>query len=220
MNIWLDTTEKMPIQKAKRLGLLAGITTNPQLIVQAKRLLKDILKDLLDEQEGPVAVQVVASQASEMVQQGEKLYNFSNRLIVKVPVNEQGLEAIHLLSCQGIPTIATVVFHPRQALVAALAGAKYVAPYISRLEQAGEDPWERLQQMQCLFKQYNLETKILGASLKDVEQVLKCAEIGINSVTIKESVLEQLIGEHPLTTERVNYFTTEWEKSALSFGTI
>ena len=216
MDIWLDTTQKKFIQNAKRLGLLAGVTTNPQLIAQTQRSLKDILKELLNDQEGPVAVQVVADQADEMVQQGQALYDFSTRLIIKVPVTKGGLEAIHLLKRQGIPTLATVVFHPRQAFMAALAGADYVAPYISRIEQANDNPWLMLQQTQNLFKQYELKTKILGASLKNVEQVLKCAEMGLHSITIKEEIFEQLFADHPQTIECIEHFVQVWKNSKAS----
>lgn len=206
MDIWLDTANIRMIQKGIRVGIVSGVTTNPAIIAQAERPFKDLLKDLMHYQEGPVAVQVTALGTSEMVQQGQNLYSFSNRIIVKVPITKNGLEALHLLSRQGIQTMATVMFHPHQALMAALAGANYVAPYLSRMEKAGEDPYAALKIMMQMFQNYKLKTRILGASINSVEQVLKCATIGIYGVTIRDSVFEELTADQPLTMEALNGF--------------
>lgn len=210
MDLWLDTTNIQTVHKAVRYGLLSGVTTNPTLIAQSERDLEEVLVDLLHHQEGPVTAQVVSDEAFEMVQQGQTLYSLSNRLIIKVPLTKNGLEAVHLLSRQGIPTMATVVFHPRQALMAALAGANYVAPYLGRMEKAGIDPWEALSKIVHLFQTYKLKTKILGASLQSVEQVMKCAETGIYGVTIKDGLFEKLIENDPHTLKSVEQFAADW----------
>lgn len=211
MDIWLDTANIPVVQKAVRLGLVSGITTNPSLIAQTKRDLEVVLRDLLHYQEGPVTVQIGADSASEMVQQGQILYAMSNRLIIKVPMTKNGLEALHLLSRQAIPTMATVIFHPHQALLAALAGANYVAPYLGRLEKAGGNPWEILTSMVRQFQSYRLKTRILGASLNQIDHVVKCAEAGIYGVTVKEELFEKLIASDPLTVKCVEEFEEDWK---------
>lgn len=211
MDIWLDTANIQIIQKAVRIGILAGITTNPDIIASSQRSFEEVLEALLHYQEGPVVAQVVAEEVSDMVQQGQNLYSFSNRLIIKVPVTKAGLEAIHLLSRQGIPTMATVVFSVRQMLMAAKAGAHYVAPYISRIQNAGEDPWAALSHMSEILHNYRLKTKILGASINSVEQVIKCAELGLYGVTIKDDLFERLIEDHPLTMQGVQDFQEKWK---------
>lgn len=215
MDIWLDTTHIRTIQKAVRLGLLSGVTTNPALIAEAQEDLEKVLKDLLHHQEGPVTAQVVAQEVDEMVQQGQCLFALSNRIIVKVPVTENGIEAIQLLSRQGIPTMATVLFTPQQALIAATAGANYVAPYLSRLEKGGGNPWAMLESTKRIFDHYRFKTKILGASISNVDQVIRCAEIGIYGVTLKEEIFNQLLGEHPLTQQGVRQFAEVSQQSAL-----
>lgn len=210
MDLWLDTTNIQTVHKAVRYGLLSGVTTNPTLIAQAERDIEEVLEELLHHQEGPVTAQVVSDETFEMVQQGQTLYSLSNRLIIKVPLTKNGLEAVHLLSRQGIPTMATVVFHPRQALMAALAGANYVAPYLGRMEKAGIDPWEVLQKIVHLFQTYKLKTKILGASLQSVEHVMKCAEAGIYGVTIKDELFEKVIENDPHTLKAVEQFAADW----------
>lgn len=212
MDIWLDTTNIPTVQKAVRFGLLSGITTNPEIIARTQGNLETILENLLHYQEGPVAVQVGADHASEMVQQGQYFYSISNRLIIKVPMTKQGLEAIHLLSRQGIPTMATVIFQPHQALLAALAGANYVAPYLGRLEKAGGNPWILLESIMGQFQTYRLKTRILGASLNEIEQVVKCAEAGIYGVTVKDELFEKLIETDPLTQKSVDAFAEDWKK--------
>lgn len=211
MDLWLDTTNIDTIHKAVRYGLLSGVTTNPTLIARDGRDIEEVLEELLHHQEGPVTAQVVSDEALEMVQQGQALYSLSNRLIIKVPITKNGLEAIHLLSRQGIPTMATALFHPRQALMAALAGANYVAPYLGRLEKDGIDPWPVLQNIQHLVQTYRLKTKILGASLQKVEHVMKCAEAGIYGVTVKDDLFEKLIDNDPLTSKCVEQFSADWK---------
>lgn len=211
MDIWLDTTNIRTIEKAVRFGLLSGVTTNPTLIAQSKRDLEEVLEDLLHHQEGPVTAQVVTDDVHEMVQQGQSLYSLSNRLIIKVPLTRNGLEAIHLLSRQGIPTMGTVIFHPRQALMAALAGAGYVAPYLGRLEKGGGNPWALLKSILHIFQTYRLNTKILGASLQTVEHVIQCAEIGIYGVTIKDDLFDKLIETDAMTLQGVEQFAKDWQ---------
>lgn len=206
MEIWLDSSNIRMIQKAVRVGIISGITTNPLIIAQAQRNVEELLKDLMHYQEGPVAVQVTGSETSEMVQQGQNLYAYSNRIIVKVPITKNGLEAIHLLSRQGIPTMATVIFKPHQALMAALAGADYIAPYLNRIEQVGEDPWQLLKTVQQILQNYRLETKILGASINSIEQVEKCASTGIFGITVKDNIFEELIADQPMTMQAMQSF--------------
>jgi transaldolase len=209
MEIWLDTSNVRLVQKAVRHGILCGVTTNPTIIAESGRSTEEVLEDLLHYQEGPVTAQVNAESTAEMVQQGKDLFSFSNRIIVKVPITKSGLEAIHLLSRQGIPTMATVLFSPRQALMASLAGADYLAPYLSRLEKAGEDPWQALQSMVRILANYRLTTKILGASINSVEQVIRCAEIGIYGITVKDEIFEWLVEDHPLTVQGVQKFAED-----------
>lgn len=211
MDIWLDTTNIQTVHQAVRYGILSGVTTNPTLIAKSERDMENVLEDLLRHQEGLVTAQVVADETDEMVQQGRMLYALSNRLIIKVPITTDGLAAIHMLSKQGIPTMATVIFHPRQALVAALAGANYVAPYLGRMEKAGMDPWSILQNIVHLYQTYRLKTKILGASLQTIEQVMKCAEIGIYGVTLKDELFEKLIDNDFLTLKAVEQFNADWK---------
>jgi transaldolase len=129
MEIWLDTAELDLVQTAKEMGILHGVTTNPSIIAKSKMGMEDLLEKLLQMQPGPVTAQVTAEEAPEMVKQGSSLRQFSNRIIVKVPVTTEGVKAIYGLKLLQIPVMATAVFDSNQVLLAAKAGAAYNAPY-------------------------------------------------------------------------------------------
>lgn len=217
MKIWLDTTNVAAVKKANSLGILHGITTNPALIAQSGKTMRDVLQALLDNQDGPVAAQVVARDAKGMIKQGEALYDFSDRIIVKIPVTADGLEAINVLSKKDILTMATIVFQPHQALIAALAGADFLAPYVGHIEKSGANQWEVLKAILTIYHENLIGTEVLSAAINSVEQVTKCAEIGIPHITLKDTVFDQLIATTEMTAERENHFSALWEKSKLSF---
>lgn len=214
MEFWLDTTNSEAVEKAARLGILAGITTNPSLLANDPRDTVEIIKCLLNIQEGPVAVQVLADDAETMILQGQKLYDLSERIIVKVPITQAGLEAIHQLSSDYIPTMATILFHPKQALMAAMAGANYIAPYISRIEKVGEDPWKILHSIKHIYKNYEIDTKILGASISSIEQMMKCAEMGIAAITLRDTLFNELVADDTLTLQGIKQFEAQWNKKS------
>ncbi len=207
MEIWMDTTHPEDVVKAFKMGVLGGITTNPTLIAQNGNGTKSILDAMLHHQEGPVAIQVLAEQAEGMVNQGQMFFDLSDRLIIKIPVTENGLEAIYRLSRQGIPTMATALFDPRQAIMAALAGANYLAPYIGQIEASQNDPWDILSIITKAIQNYKLPTKILGASIKNTNHFVKCAEMGIWGVTLKPRIFEEIISDHPLTLDAIKQFS-------------
>lgn len=215
MKLWLDTVDINGVLKGNKLGILSGVTTNPTLIAESKRHVKPVLHDLLYHQKGPVTVQVVGDIAEEMVREGREYFSFSDRLIIKIPVTPNGLEAIHLLSNLEIPTMGTAVFNSKQALLAALAGADYIAPYLGRIEREGENPWELLKSVLKIFQNGQFKTKILAASLPSCDYVIRCAEIGIHAVTVKESVFEKLIETDPLTEKAVEKFNSDWRGNTL-----
>ena len=213
MEIWLDSSNVQLIKKAYKMGILYGVTTNPSLISQTHRKLEDVIQDILDAQPGPTTVQVTAEEASQMIRQGEKLHAFSPRIIVKVPVTVHGLETISYLSKKGVKTMATVVFDPNQVLVAALAGADYVAPYISAIEREGEDAQEILGTMMHIISYYKLKTKVLAASIKDAAQIKNFARMGLHAITLKDDVFNKFVDTHELTIERMEQFAVDWKKA-------
>jgi transaldolase len=220
MEIWLDTINPAAIHQAKQLGMLHGVTTNPTILAKSRSSFEKTLQELLGAQRGPIAVQVIATKADEIILQGERLYDFSQRIVVKIPVTKDGLEAIHHLSKHSIETMATAIFHPNQALLAAKAGASYMAPYFSRMEQGGNNAADHLKTILHMLTHYGLTTKVLVASLKDAEQVKLCGELGVHAITLKEDLFADFIKSHPLTDEVIGQFLEDWKqvKSAKLFS--
>jgi len=212
MQIWLDTVDFSLIEKARQMGILYGITTNPSIAAKSNMHLEDLLEKLLAIQNGPVTAQVTANEASRMIIQGEALFNFSNRIIVKIPATGEGFKAIHALSPR-IPTMATAVFDVNQVLLSAKAGAAYIAPYYSRICEADIDGIEAIRAMLGLLQRYGFSSKLLAASLQSPEQVKELAEMGAHAVTLKEDVFRSFIGDNPLTLQSLDRFALDWAQA-------
>jgi TalC/MipB family fructose-6-phosphate aldolase len=209
VEIWLDTIERNTIEQAKNLGILYGVTTNPAILAQASEPAEEILEELLNLYSGPLAVQVTLPTASDMIEQGKDLYDFSARVIVKIPVTDQGLEAIHKLSNLEIPVMATTIFEPMQALLASQAGATYVVPYFSHLG-------ERALPLCLAISQLNLPSKLLIAALSTTEQILQCAEANFSAVTLKAPLFRECLITPPQTLEHLRRFESAWQSAPLS----
>lgn len=217
MKLWLDTTDSEVIKQAKKLGILYGVTTNPAIVAADGRPFTAILRDLLSLQEGPVAAQVIAQDLKGMLQQADLLRHFSDRIIVKIPVSETGLEAISQLSAKHVPVMATTIFQPHQALMAALAGARYVAPYVGQIEKNGGDPWITLKAIMQMYSNHSVETEILAASIPTLDHFQKCAELGVPHITFKTPIFQQLVQTTPQTQDWMNRFEALWKEANLSF---
>src|SRR3989344_4871878 len=211
MEIWLYTSNLRLIQNVQKLGILYGVTTNPSIIAKSQEPLEDLLGKILAIQTGPVTVQVTATQADQMVLQGHALRQFSDRIMVKVPVTEEGLKAIYTLNQAKIPTMATAVFDANQVLLAASSGAQYIAPYFSRICEADTDGIQALKSMLRLLHHYKFNGKLIAASLHSTEQVRECCEMGAHAVTLNEKVFQEFIQDNPLTVQSVSRFARDWE---------
>jgi TalC/MipB family fructose-6-phosphate aldolase len=220
MELWLDTCDLDAIAAANKFGVMYGVTTNPSILAKANQDPETIVAKLLEVQDGPITVQVTNEDASGIIQQAKEFYMRSDRIIVKVPATQQGLIAIRQLSQDGIDTMATALFHPNQALLAALAGAHYVAPYLGRMRDAGIDAYATLRSMMTIYKQYAFSTKILVAALRTLEQITVCAEIGVHAITLKLDVFAQLMQEHPLTMEAIDIFARDAQDTKERFSSI
>ena len=211
MEIWLDTADRSEIERAKEMGLLHGVTTNPSIVAKSKRGLEELLEELLKIQEGPVTAQVTAFDSEAMIKQGQALYDFSNRIYVKVPVNPEGLRTIHALSKRQIPVMATAVFNPSQVLLAARAGAQYIAPYFSKICDADRDGIEQLKAMLRLLSRYQFSSKLIAASLRSGEQVNECAEIGAHAATLNPEVFASFVESPAETVQCLQKFEKDWK---------
>ncbi|MBF8263960.1 MAG: tal1 [Parachlamydiales bacterium] len=214
MEIWLETAAPQAAQKADDMGILFGVVTNPTLAGRCEMAFEDQLLAMLNVQKGPVCAQVVSSVAEEMIKQGEALAQLSERVIVKVPVTREGLRAIHALSSKKISVMASVVFDPGQVLLAARAGASYIAPFFSMICNADQNGIDELKKMVQLIHRYGFPTKMIAASLQSTEHVRECCSLGLDGVTLSEDLFDEYVADHPLTIKTIERFQRDWKKAA------
>src|SRR6185503_8325504 len=169
MQFWLDTITVATIKDAAERGMVAGITTNPSILSRAKNT-KEILSQILDIQPGPIAVQVTATDSTRMIEEGLRIFEFSNRMIVKIPVTGEGLMAIKYLSEKKIPILGTTILYAHQVLLALSLGVIAIAPYFSHMGNS-EEAYSTLKVMANMLRTYNSTIKIVLASLKKIEDI-------------------------------------------------
>lgn len=209
----LDTADINAIRKAVDLYPLEGVTTNPSIIAKENRPMKEILLDIREciGQDKMLHAQVMGSDAETMLKEAQALKALDNNIIVKVPVTPQGIKAMKLLAKEEIRITATAILTPQQALLAAMAGAEFLAPYVNRLDNICSDGVDVAAEIVTLLNNYHLDAKVLGASFKNVQQVHKLALAGAHSVTVAPDVFDLLL-THPLTDSGVAGFVSDWER--------
>ncbi|MCV0400096.1 MAG: fructose-6-phosphate aldolase [Nitrosarchaeum sp.] len=213
MKIFLDTANLESIRKFNDMGLLDGITTNPSLLSKEGGNPKDAMAEITKIIKGDVSLEVVSTDYSGMMEEGKRLREYGKNVVVKVPMTPDGLKACKSLSSQGIPVNVTLVFSPNQALLAAKSGAKYVSPFIGRLDDIGQDGMHLIKEIKEIFSNYkdSFTTQILVASVRHPMHVVDAAKIGADVVTLPPAVLEKMLS-HPLTDIGLENFLSDWEK--------
>ncbi|HSA75969.1 MAG TPA: fructose-6-phosphate aldolase [Nitrosarchaeum sp.] len=213
MKIFLDTANLESIRKFNDMGLLDGITTNPSLMSKEGGNPKDVMQEITKIIKGDVSLEVVSTEYSEMIEEGKRLRQYGKNVVVKVPMTSDGLKACKSLSSEGIPVNVTLVFSPNQALLAAKSGAKYVSPFIGRLDDVGQDGMKLIKDIKEIFDNYkdNFKTQILVASIRHPIHVIDAAKIGADVVTLPPTVLDKML-QHPLTTIGLENFLSDWKK--------
>ena len=210
MKFFIDTADVKEIAAAAQLGLVDGVTTNPSLVAKSGRNFHDVLKDIIALVDGPISAEVVATDASGMVGEAEELAKLDPaKIVIKLPLTEEGLKATKTLSRNGLKTNLTLIFSPLQALLAAKAGATYVSPFVGRLDDVGHDGMESVDQIRTLFDNYGYGTEIIVASVRSPQHVLQAGMIGADICTIPYSVMLQL-AKHPLTDIGLEKFLADW----------
>jgi fructose-6-phosphate aldolase 2 len=208
----LDTANLEAIRKAVDLYPLAGVTTNPSIVAKENKPLKEILQGIREVigSGRMLHAQVMGTTAEVMVREAEAMREIDPPLIIKVPVTPQGIKAMKLLKEKDIRITATAILTPQQALMAAKAGAEFLAPYVNRLDNICSDGTLVAAEIVHLLEVYGLKSKVLAASFKNVQQVHEVAKAGAQAVTIAPDVFDQLL-KHPLTDSGVAGFTADWE---------
>jgi transaldolase len=213
MKIFIDTANVEEIRQANDLGVIAGITTNPSLIAKEGRDFFETLKEVISIVGNiPISAEVVALEASEMVEQGKKLAALGDSIVVKVPMTAEGLKATKIFTSLGIKTNVTLIFTSTQALLAARAGATYVSPFIGRLDDINQVGMNLIQEISQIFQVHGIESQIISASIRHSAHVIEAALLGAHIATVPYKIIENMM-KHPLTDAGVEKFTDDWKKA-------
>jgi len=211
MKIFLDTANIDSIKKFVDLGIVDGITTNPSLLLKENKDPIDAMKRIVKLVDGPVSLEVVATEYDNIMEESLKLANYGENVVVKIPMTSVGLKAINSLSKKSIKTNVTLIFSANQALLAAKAGATYVSPFIGRLDDIGHDGLTVISDIVQIFSNYDITTQVLVASIRHPIHVIESAKLGADVVTLPPEILQKMI-HHPLTDKGLDIFLADWEK--------
>lgn len=211
MQFFIDTANLEEIKSALDMGLVDGVTTNPSLMAKEADDWRDVAQKICALIPGPVSLEVIALDAEGMVREAKDLMQFGPNVVVKVPMTAEGLKAVRILKSMHIDTNVTLVFSAAQALLAAKAGARYVSPFLGRLDDAGHDGLELIRQIMTIFCNYGFATHIIAASVRSPMHVLDAALAGAHVATIPYKILTQLLA-HPLTDKGIEAFLRDWER--------
>jgi transaldolase len=211
MKIFLDTANISAIKMYNDMGLVDGITTNPSLMAKEGGDPQKIMEEIVQIIKGDVSLEVLSMETNGMLEEGRRLRKYGNNVVVKCPLTPEGLKACKILTSEGIPVNVTLCFSVNQALLAAKAGAKYVSPFIGRLDDNGQDGMNLIREMRLVFQNYKFGTQILVASVRHPMHVVEAAKIGADVVTLPPDVLGKML-KHPLTDVGLKNFLSDWEK--------
>jgi transaldolase len=212
MKFFIDTANVNEIREAAAMGILDGVTTNPSLVAKEGKPFKETILQICEIVNGPVSVEVTATDAGGMCKQGQEFAAWHKHVVVKLPTTREGVKACKCLSGQAIRINMTLCFSPSQALIVAKAGAAYVSPFVGRLDDISENGMELVRQIVKIYANYGFKTEVLGASLRHPMHVVEAALAGAHVGTIPFKVLEMMFN-HPLTDKGLAQFLKDWEKA-------
>ena len=212
MKFFVDTANVEDIRKANDLGVICGVTTNPTLIAREGKDFKSVITEITTIVDGPISAEVVALDAEGMVKEARDLVKLHKNIVIKIPVCEEGLKAVKVLSAEGIHTNVTLIFNPTQALLAAKAGATYVSPFFGRLNDIASGGSELIEDIATIFRIHNIKSEIIAASIRGTQDVVDAAKAGAHIATVPYKVFEQML-KHPLTDSGIEKFMSDWKNT-------
>ena len=211
MKLFLDSANLDEIREVAGWGVLDGVTTNPSLCSKEHVTFEDNIKAICAVCAGPVSAECVSLRADEIVVEARGLSKIAPNIAVKIPVGVEGLKATKALAAEGIAVNMTLVFSASQALLAAKAGARFVSPFIGRLDDASEDGMALIEEIVTIFENYHIETEVIVASVRHPRHVVEAALLGADIATVPFGVMEKLV-KHPLTDIGIERFLADWRK--------
>ena len=214
MKIFLDTADTSVIKKHFATGLIDGVTTNPTLIKKSGRDPEEVYQEIVDIGVEDISMEVVGG-FQEMVKEGRRLsYKFGKVCTVKVPCTSEGLFVCHELKKHGIRVNVTLIFSQTQAILAAKAGARYVSPFVGRVDDNSFGGLCLVKDIANIYTRQNWgsRTEVLAASIRNVRDVGRAFEYGANICTIPPTVFDKMYN-HILTEKGLEIFDADWKAS-------
>ena len=212
MRFFLDTANVDQIKQAVKLGVISGVTTNPTLVAKEGTAdYETVVKKICSIVPGSVSMEVLAEDAAGMIAEARIKASWAPNVTIKIPSTAAGLEAIATLTRGSIETNMTLCFSLNQALLGAQAGATYVSSFVGRLDDIGQDGVELVKDIVAIFKQYQLPTQVIAASIRHPLHCVAAAKAGAHIATVPYSVLTQMMN-HPMTDIGVKRFLDDWRK--------
>jgi transaldolase len=212
MKFFLDTANLNEIREIASWGVLDGVTTNPSLVAKETIKFEDLVREICAVCPGPVSAEAVSETAPDIIAEGRRLAKIASNIAVKVPITVEGLKAIRVLAAEGIAVNTTLIFSPTQALLAAKAGAKFVSPFIGRLDDIAQEGMGVVEETAQIFDNYRLDCEIIVASVRHPRHIVDAALIGADICTVPFAVMDKLV-KHPLTDLGIDRFLKDWGKA-------
>jgi transaldolase len=211
MKIFIDTANIEQIKEVNSWGILDGVTTNPSLVARENKDFSVLVKEICAVVNGPISVEAVNITATEIVPEARKIAAGNKNIVVKIPMTEEGLKATKILASEGIKVNMTLIFSANQALLAAKAGARYVSPFVGRLDDIGQNGMDLIAEIMDILENYEFDCEVIVASVRDPIHVTEAARLGAHVATIPYDVLKKMF-KHPLTDSGIEKFLKDWEK--------
>lgn len=210
MKLFIDTANINEIRQAASWGVIAGVTTNPSLVAKEGRDFREVVNEICTIVDGPISAEVVSLEADGMLKEAREIVKWHKNIVIKLPLTEEGIKACTALTKEGIKTNVTLCFSANQALMAALAGATYVSPFIGRLDDVGQDGLALIGEIVQIFDNYGFDTQIITASVRHPLHVTEAAKRGSHIATVPFKILQQMF-KHPLTDVGIEKFLADWK---------
>lgn len=213
MKFFIDTANLDEIREANELGLIDGVTTNPSLVAKEGDVdFKEHIAKICSIVKGDVSAEVTALDTAGMLSEGRELAKIAPNVVVKCPLTLDGLKATRVLTDEGTGVNVTLCFSAAQAILAAKAGARYISPFIGRLDDTGTNGMQLIADIVQIYQNYDYPTQVLAASIRHPMHIVDCALAGADVATIPFKVIKQLV-HHPLTDKGLESFLADWKKS-------
>jgi len=216
MKFFIDTANLDEIKEANELGMIDGVTTNPSLVAKEGDVdFKEHIAKICSIVKGDVSAEVTALDTEGMLREGREYAKIAPNVVVKCPLTLDGLKATRILTQEGTGVNVTLCFSAAQAILAAKAGAKYISPFIGRLDDTATNGMQLIADIVQIYDNYDFDTQVLAASIRSPMHIVDCALARADVATIPFKIIKQLV-HHPLTDKGLEGFLSDWKKSGRS----